>query len=43
MAKLIAMTDELQARYGIEMPASSSDDFYSRPPAKQIVAAAASA
>ncbi|MFB7860082.1 flavin-containing monooxygenase [Rhodococcus qingshengii] len=43
MAKLFAMTDELQTRYGIEMPASASDDFYSRPPAKQILAATASA
>lgn len=35
MGKLVAMTDELQTRYGIEMPASPDDDFYSRPPVKQ--------
>lgn len=36
MAKLMAMTDELQSRYGIEMPASAADDFYSRSPAEKL-------
>ena len=34
MGKLIEMTEELQTRYGIEMPTSPEDDFYSRPAAK---------
>lgn len=37
MAKLMAMTEELQTRYGIEVPASPSDDFYSRPPARKVL------
>jgi cation diffusion facilitator CzcD-associated flavoprotein CzcO len=31
MEKLMAMTEEMQNRFGIEMPASPDDDFYSRP------------
>lgn len=36
MAKLMAMTEELQSRYGIEMPASAADDFYNRTPAETL-------
>ena len=44
MAKLWAMSDELQERYGIEVPASAADDFYSRPwGSRKPVATAASA
>lgn len=41
MGKLIDMTDELQKRYGIEMPTSADDDFYSRAPVKTLDTAAA--
>lgn len=42
MGKIIDMTEELQSRFGIEMPASPDDDFYSRPAAKKVAAASAS-
>ncbi|RRQ25311.1 NAD(P)/FAD-dependent oxidoreductase [Rhodococcus sp. Eu-32] len=36
MGKLIDMTEELQKRYGIEMPSSAADDFYNRAPVKML-------
>ena len=38
MPKLWAMSDELQSRYGIEVPATAADDFYDRAPAQKPLA-----